>query len=79
MLPRDALKAFLAERGIQTGVYYPIPLSLQPVFAGLGHHAGDFPEAEAAAREVLSLPVHHALRPGDVERVVEAIVDFRGH
>jgi dTDP-4-amino-4,6-dideoxygalactose transaminase len=79
VLPRDALKAFLAERGIQTGVYYPIPLSLQPVFAGLGHHPGDFPEAEAAAREVLSLPVHHALRAGDVERVVEAIVDFRGN
>jgi dTDP-4-amino-4,6-dideoxygalactose transaminase len=78
-LPRDALKAFLAARGIQTGVYYPIPLSLQPVFAGLGHRPGDFPHAEAAAREVLSLPVHHALQPGDVERVVAAIVDFRGH
>jgi dTDP-4-amino-4,6-dideoxygalactose transaminase len=78
-VPRDALKAFLAERGIQSGVYYPIPLSLQPVFAGLGHGPGDFPHAEAAAKEVLSLPVHHALRPGDVERVVGAIVDFLGH
>ena len=73
---RDELKAFLTEHDIQTGVYYPIPVSLQPVFAGLGHKPGDFPQAEAAAKEVLSLPVHQNLQPGDVEQVVSTIVDF---
>ncbi|MBI4603949.1 MAG: DegT/DnrJ/EryC1/StrS family aminotransferase [Planctomycetes bacterium] len=73
---RDELKAHLAERGIQTGVYYPIPVSLQPVFERLGHVPGDFPAAEAACREVLSLPVHQHLAPGDVERVVAEISGF---
>jgi dTDP-4-amino-4,6-dideoxygalactose transaminase len=73
---RDALKTFLAERGIHTGVYYPIPLALQPVFAAHGHKPGDFPAAEAACLEVLSLPVHQHLEAGDVERVVQGIVDF---
>lgn len=73
---RDELKAFLLERQIQTGVYYPIPVPFQPVFAGLGHRAGDFPEAERAAREVLSLPVHQSLSPGDLERVAAAVVAF---
>ena len=73
---RDELKAHLAELGIQTGIYYPIPVHLQPVFAKLGHKAGDFPTAERTAKEVLSLPVHQHLQPGDVERVVSAIADF---
>ncbi len=75
---RDALKEHLQERGISTGVYYPIPLSMQPVFENLGHKAGDFPAAEAAAKEVLCLPVHQHLAPGDVERVVSAILGFYG-
>jgi dTDP-4-amino-4,6-dideoxygalactose transaminase len=49
---------------------------MQPVFEKLGYKAGDFPAAEAAAKEVLSLPVHQHLAPGDEERVVSAIVDF---
>jgi dTDP-4-amino-4,6-dideoxygalactose transaminase len=73
---RDELKQHLAEQGIGAGVYYPIPVSMQPVFAHLGHKPGDFPHAEAAAREVLSLPVHQNLAPGDVERVVAAIDEF---
>lgn len=73
---RDELRAFLGEWGIQTGIYYPIPISLQPVFASLGHGPGDFPNAEAAAREVLSLPIHQDLRPDQVERVAAAIVEF---
>jgi dTDP-4-amino-4,6-dideoxygalactose transaminase len=73
---RDALKEFLAARGIQSGVYYPIPLSLQPVFSGLGHRPGDFPAAEEAARRVISLPVHQHLTPADIERVVAAVAEF---
>jgi dTDP-4-amino-4,6-dideoxygalactose transaminase len=73
---RDELKTHLQERGISTGVYYPISLAMQPVFKSLGHKAGDFPVAEAAAKDVLSLPIHQHLEPGDVERVVAAVVDF---
>ena len=73
---RDALKAYLGERQIQTGVYYPLPLSEQPVFSFLGHKKGDFPATEKAAQEVLSLPVHQHLQPGDTERVMAAITDF---
>jgi dTDP-4-amino-4,6-dideoxygalactose transaminase len=63
---RDELREHLGQRGIQTGIYYPIPVSMQPVFESLGHRPGDFPHAEAAAREVLSLPVHQSLEPGQV-------------
>ncbi|HVR75882.1 MAG TPA: DegT/DnrJ/EryC1/StrS family aminotransferase [Planctomycetota bacterium] len=73
---RDGLKAHLLARGIHTGVYYPIPLHLQPVFAVLGHRKGDYPEAEKAATEVLSLPVHQHIGADDVEQVVSAITDF---
>ncbi len=73
---RDALKAHLQERGISSGVYYPIPVSMQPVFASLGARPGDFPAAEAASREVLSLPVHQHLEPGDVERIASEVVAF---
>jgi len=73
---RDELRSHLQELGIATGVYYPIPLTLQPVFASLGYRPGDCPAAEAAAAEVLSLPVHQHLASGDVERVARAIAEF---
>lgn len=76
---RDELKVYLSGRQIQTGVYYPVPLSQQPVFSFLGHKEGDFPAAERASEEVLSLPVHQHLQPGDVERVVAGITEFYGN
>lgn len=73
---RDALAAYLTAAGIGTAVYYPVPLHLQPCFAGLGYKAGDFPEAERACREVLSLPVHPFLSRDEQDYVVEKIRSF---
>jgi len=73
---RDALQQFLSERKIGSTIYYPHPLHLQPLYASLGHKAGDFPHAERAAQEVLSLPMYPELRKEQIARVVEAIADF---
>src|SRR5467141_1452273 len=73
---RDALQKFLSERKIGSTVYYPYPLHLQPLYSPLGHKAGDFPHAERAAQEVLSLPMYPELRNEQIARVAENIGDF---
>lgn len=70
---RDKLLAQLKAQGIPTGVYYPKCLHEQPVFAGLGYKAGDFPMAEQAAGEVLSLPMHPFLTEADQDQIVAVI------
>lgn len=76
---RDGLHRWLDERGIDTRVYYPAPLHTQPACAPLGYRAGQFPEAERACREVLSLPVHPQLAREHLDRVVDGIRGFFGH
>ncbi|HXM99581.1 MAG TPA: DegT/DnrJ/EryC1/StrS family aminotransferase [Candidatus Dormibacteraeota bacterium] len=74
---RDALQKFLAGRKVASAVYYPVPLHLQPLYASLGYKPGDFPHAEKAAQEVLSLPMYPELKSEQILRVVEAIADFQ--
>lgn len=73
---RDELQAFLNEHGVQTMVYYPLPLHVQPVFKELGYKEGDFPESEKAAKEAVSLPMFPELKLEQQEYVVSKIVEF---
>ena len=73
---RDELRAHLARRQITTAVYYPVPLHLQPCFSGLGGRRGQFPVAERASSEVLSLPVFPELGQERQEEVGWAIREF---
>jgi dTDP-4-amino-4,6-dideoxygalactose transaminase len=70
---RELAKRSLAEAGIGAEVYYPVPLHLQDCFAPLGYKAGDFPHSEAAAREVLSLPIEPGLNRDDIAAVCERL------
>jgi len=73
---RDALQQVLSARGIGHAVYYPVPLHLQPLYASLGHKPGDFPHAERAAQEVLSLPMYPELLTAQITRVAETVAAF---
>lgn len=70
---REAVQARLKEAGVPTAVHYPVPLNLQPVFADLGQPEGSFPHAEAAARRVMSLPMHPFLDEETQDAIVAAI------
>jgi dTDP-3-amino-3,4,6-trideoxy-alpha-D-glucose transaminase len=73
---RDRLRAWLADRGIQTGIHYPVPIHLQEAYAELGLGAGAFPNAEVLARETLSLPMFPELTDAQLTTVTSAIGEF---
>jgi dTDP-4-amino-4,6-dideoxygalactose transaminase len=73
---RDALKKHLEANKVGCALHYPVPLHLQKCYADLGYKAGDFPVAEKAARECLSLPIYPELTDAQIERVSEVILDF---
>lgn len=73
---RDKLQAHLMDREIHTGIHYPHPVHLEVAFQDLGYMVGDFPIAEQAASEVLSLPMYPELEAVQIEAVAEAIKSF---
>jgi dTDP-4-amino-4,6-dideoxygalactose transaminase len=72
---RDELQKMLQDRGVGTGLHYPIPLHLQKAYRHLGHQAGDFPVAERVGRECLTLPLFPEMTAGQQERVTEQLAD----
>jgi dTDP-4-amino-4,6-dideoxygalactose transaminase len=70
---RDRVLAALNAAGVGAGVHYPVPIHLQGAFASLGHREGDFPVAEAAAREILSLPIYPHITESQQEQVADAL------
>lgn len=72
-MDRDVLCQELTEREIGWAIYYPMPLHVQPVFEKFGYQEGQFPHAERASREVLSLPIFPELRADELEQVVAGV------
>ena len=75
---RNALREHLTQQSVGTEIYYPVPLHLQACFAGLGHQAGDFPQAEAAAEQTLALPIYPELDRSQIAYVVDQIISYNG-
>ena len=73
---RDELKKHLESNGVGCALHYPVPLHLQKCYANLGHQPGDFPVAERAARECLSLPIYPELTDEQMRRVADVVKDF---
>lgn len=75
---RPTVQKRLEASGIPTAVHYPVPLHLQPAFAGLGHGSGSFPVAEAASGQVLSLPMHPYLEEAELCTIAAVVRESCG-
>jgi len=73
---RDRLAEHLRGQGVACGVYYPVPLHLQPAYKFLGYRSGDFPNSERASKTVLALPMFPDMSPRQIERVCRAVRSF---
>lgn len=73
---RDEMREFLQKKGVQTGIYYPVPLHLQGCFAYLGYKKGDLPRSEEASRTSLALPVYPELKKTEKDYIVNSIKQF---
>lgn len=74
---RDELRAWLDRAGIETGIHYPTPIHLQPIYREMfSYNEGEFPNSEAFCRNVLSIPMHPGLTPDEVEFVSKNIHSF---
>jgi len=73
---RDELQKYLEEKGVSTGLHYPVPLHVQKAFAHLGYKEGDFPVTEKAANEILSLPMYAELTEEQIGYVADMIRSF---
>lgn len=72
---RDAVLRRLQEAGIGAGIHYPVPVHLQPAYIGLGYRPGDFPVAERAAGELLSLPIYPGMSLEDCDLIVDVLLE----
>jgi dTDP-4-amino-4,6-dideoxygalactose transaminase len=75
---REAMMKHLTDKGVSSGIHYPVPVHLQKAFAELGHKPGDFPHAERATQETLSLPMFPEMKAEQVDAVAAAVRSFSG-
>jgi dTDP-4-amino-4,6-dideoxygalactose transaminase len=76
---RDGLQKYLNEKGVGTGLHYPVPLHLQKAYAYKGYKEGDFPVTESVAKRLLSLPMFPELTKAQIEYVAQTIKEFMTH
>lgn len=74
---RDTLAAYLQERGIQTGIHYPVPVHQMPAYRSFRQSHTDLAVTETSCKEILSLPIHESITPGEARTVAEAVNQFR--
>lgn len=73
---RKELMAYLAGKGVETKIHYPIPIHLQKAAGYLGHKKGDFPVCELQSERILTLPIHQFLTRDEQDYVAETIREF---
>lgn len=73
---REELRLYLAEKGVPTMVYYPVPLHLQKAYSNYGYSKGDFPIAEKLSGQVLSLPIHTEQEESELQYITDAVKEF---